>query len=158
MAGIDVEFNRGALFAFRARALECFPNEALGYLLGRGSGQVTEVLSVWIPDDLEEYTSPTSVEMVPRWTRAAEREAERLSLSVVGTIHTHPYEYRRCHGRIGCRAPSEGDWDVGWEGIAAIMVIAQQRDGRLKTSTKCFGPGVATRTKLVGARRAARGR
>jgi hypothetical protein len=152
MDKVQIEVERWVLDVFRKEAKRLFPREAYAILIGHQVGNLYAVDDIWIPDDLEKHVTTHSVDIQPYWEIQAHCEAEEDDAAVLGSIHSHPFNFDKCGGEFygkAAAAPSVGDWQVGWPGIAGICAIAEQSDGRLKTRTRFYGPATPAETRVA---------
>ena len=152
MRRIKVEVARWVLDAFRREAKRMFPKEAAAILIGQSFGDLYVIDDIWIPEDIESHVTEDCVYWQRHWDVDAYYQAEDEGEIVLGRIHSHPFRFVQCGGEFaGCAepAPSEGDWQYGWDGVYGICVVAEQEDGSLRTRTRFFGPAIAAETKVA---------
>lgn len=103
--------------AVERHAAATYPEECCGVLVGRllsgGDGTETLVERV-LPVDNERPESRVNRYLIhPETVLAAEKEARRLGLDVVGYYHSHPDHPSR---------PSEFDREHAWPGLSYVIV------------------------------------
>lgn len=101
--------------AVETHAAKSYPEECCGVLIGRplGDGRGTLVERV-LPVDNERQDSRNNRYLIhPETVLAAEKEARRLELDVVGYYHSHPDHPAR---------PSEFDREHAWPGLSYVIV------------------------------------
>jgi hypothetical protein len=135
---------------FRWAAVSAFPKETYALLLGREhkvskNRYLVSVDYVFVPDDVDKHSTEEEVILQSHWDEEAAELAYEYDLQVVGDIHTHPRKYSDFLGYLKDASPSEGDFRWGWGGICGICVVAEQKDGRLRTRTKFYGPAARLR-------------
>lgn len=134
--------------AFNKRVKASFPNETLGYLIGRvdenGTAHVEEI---FLPKDVEENSTTTTINVQDSWWRAARLRARKIKGMVLGDIHSHPYTAQEMMARktitrlpLDC-SPSESDLTRNRPGsISGIVLVTEGPSGRLRTRTRYWGP------------------
>lgn len=122
---------------FKGQAKRAFPKETFAYLLGRDAGTVVDVEELFVPLDVDERCTETSVAGTLQWIADAKQEATESGLQVVGDIHSHPYRYEHLYPTC---APSEGDLDDGFTQIHGICQVRQCKNGLLRTYVRFWGP------------------
>jgi proteasome lid subunit RPN8/RPN11 len=131
---------------FLRRAKAAFPNETLGYLIGRTDENMTlRVEEIFYPSDLEQHQQKDAVQVQWRWFREARRRAKQLKATVLGDLHSHPYtsEEILVWKRSPDCSPSEGDLERTKPGlIMGICLIKQSANGALRTRLKYWGPTI----------------
>jgi len=124
--------------AVETHAAATYPEECCGVLIGRaltdGSGTLVERV---LPVDNERQDSRNNRYMIhPETVLAAEKEARRLGLDVVGYYHSHPDHPAR---------PSEFDREHAWPGLSYVIVSVMDgtaedtRSWRLEDDRSSFG-------------------
>ena len=117
-----------------------WPLEAFAYLLGRRAGLAHFVEGIWLPADLERFSTPNSLSIPQRWMREALEHAEDEGLEVIGDIHSHPYPYSETNGAFVEAIPSEGDHAQGWHLIAGVTALCETQSGRKLCRTRFYAP------------------
>jgi proteasome lid subunit RPN8/RPN11 len=148
---VRVEIPGRLVDEFKATAKRVFPNEAAAFLIGDDAGDYVAVDELYIPEDLEHLTSCGTVTLQHHWDMEAREQAQDSGLSIVGTLHSHPYRYGEYIGYLD-GAPSEGDHsDLALQkyGIVGICVVAQLKGGALRSSIKFFSPSPPVETKII---------
>ena len=105
--------------AIDAHAAATYPEECCGVLMGRplGDGGGTLVERVLPVDNARQDSRGNRYLMSPETVLAAEKEARRLNLDVVGYYHSHPDHPSR---------PSEFDREHAWPGLSYVIVSVQK--------------------------------
>lgn len=100
-------------------ALQRYPDEACGLLIGRGVGQRIEVERVSPARNLNVSRSKDRYLLDPKAFLAADKEARASGLDIVGIWHSHP----------DCPAiPSETDLEAAWAGYSYLIIsVAAER-------------------------------
>lgn len=146
---IKVRVPRRLVGDFKLVAKEYFPREAFAYLLGRDAGTLVEVEELFVPEDLDKWVTEVSVELSPGWLVAAKRAAKDLGLTVVGDIHSHPFRYCELQGLKPEHTPSEVDIDCGLKQIHGICRVLEASTGKLRATTRFWGPQVPVIEELT---------
>lgn len=142
--------------AVERHAAATYPEECCGVLVGRsladGDGHLVErVLSV---DNERQDSRGNRFLIHPETVLAAEREARRAGLSIVGYYHSHPDHPAQ---------PSDFDREHAWPGLSYVIVsvrqgeVAEARSWRLTDDRTRFEEETLTVDQPLpaGARRAA---
>jgi hypothetical protein len=129
----------------RRQAKHWFPQEAYLELIGSISknNKVITIMDTWIPPDLSEFTSPGQIDINPAWRKESEKYAESIGGIVIGTIHSHPYNFKECLHSPAYRldpSPSSCDLDNMGNEVMGILVICQNKEGRFTTNLRIYGP------------------
>jgi proteasome lid subunit RPN8/RPN11 len=115
-----------AAAAIRAHAAQAYPHECCGALIGRG-GTVHLVLP--LPNETRE--GPRRRFLVgPQDYRAAEAEASRAGLALLGFYHSHPDHPAR---------PSQYDLDHAWPTFSYVIVSVAGGEPREVRSWRLAG-------------------
>ena len=146
---IRVQVSRRVIGQFKRAAKEAFPRETWAYLLGEDAVDLVVAEGLYFPRDVEKHCTTRNTHIQPHWDAEAADVARDEGLTVVGTIHSHPYTYRECGGSIRDGAPSEKDHLCGWSGIYGICVVAEQRSGRLISRIQFFPPAPVIQTEVI---------
>lgn len=137
------------LAEFRKAAKLAFPREAFAYLLGRDAGTLVEIEELYFPEDVAEHATHSSVDVQHHWELDAKTHASDSGLSIVGDLHSHPYNYLQTDGvRQDC-VPSESDHESRCCGIVGICVVTEQRSGQLRSTIKFWPPMTQIETKIT---------
>jgi cysteine synthase B len=108
--------------AIRQHAVDAYPDECCGALLGSADGAVREALPLGNHSDEERRRRFV---VTPRDYRAAEARAEALGVELIGFYHSHPD-----HPAV----PSQFDLDHAWPNLSyAIVSVRAGRDGDLRS-------------------------
>jgi len=118
-------------------AVTTYPEECCGVLMGRplGDGGGTLVERLRPVDNERQESRGNRYLMHPETVLAAEKEARKLGLDVVGYYHSHPDHPSR---------PSEFDREHAWPGISYLIVsvqggeVADARSWRLRDDRESF--------------------
>jgi len=106
--------------AIRAEAARAYPREGCGALLGPEAGEVTEALPL---NNAEKERARTRFDVSPPDYLAAEEEADRRRLRLLGFWHSHPDHPAR---------PSPTDREYAWEGfITVVIAVANGEPGEI---------------------------
>lgn len=109
----------------RAHAVETYPHECCGALLGNDGEAVREVVDL-LPLANRRNDSPRNrFELTPDDVRLAEQTAAAKQLELIGWYHSHPDAPAR---------PSEFDRDHAWPWYSYIIVSVRKREPRDTTS------------------------
>lgn len=100
----------------RDRAEADYPVEACGLLIGKRVGDEVWIRSVREAVNLETDHAATRYELDPQAFLAADRDARRMGLDVVGFWHSHP---------DAPPAPSETDLAAAWSGYVYMIVSVE---------------------------------
>lgn len=147
---LTVRVERSVIDRFRREAKKRFPKEAYAILLGtKAPPGFYYVSELWVPGDIERYSTTHEVTIPDHWAIEAHHYAAEESLQVVGDAHSHPFSFRECDGKLLGDEPSAGDWALGWRDICGITCIAQQKDGRLRSKTRFFGPAQPVTVSII---------
>lgn len=123
----------------RRAARKEFPNEYLGFLIGHDLGEKVAIVDVWHSDYIN---SPEMIEEGAYYAAMADarEHARTVGGDVVGDVHSHAYKYdEACPVAMDC-APSEGDMKLGSDGLMAICMVRQEKNGRLTTKLNFYPP------------------
>ncbi|MFW6084565.1 MAG: Mov34/MPN/PAD-1 family protein [Gemmatimonadota bacterium] len=93
-----------------------YPVEACGLLIGKRVGDEVWIRSVREAANLESDRAATRYELDPQAFLAADREARRMGLDVVGFWHSHP---------DAPPVPSETDLAAAWPGYVYMIVSVE---------------------------------
>ncbi len=123
--------------AVERHAAATYPEECCGVLMGRplGDGGGTLVERVRPVDNERADSRGNRYLMHPETVLAAEKEARRLGLGVVGYYHSHPDHPSR---------PSDFDREHAWPGLSYVIVavadgeVADARSWRLTDDRSRF--------------------
>lgn len=74
----------------RAHGEETYPHECCGILLGKTSGEATEVVSLMRAGNTRTDAAHNRYHIDPRELIAAQREGRTKGLDIVGFYHSHP--------------------------------------------------------------------
>ena len=105
-----------------------YPEECCGFLIGRASGETTEVERVLPAGNQREDSRHNRYLIHPETVLAAHKEARGLGLDVIGYYHSHPDHPSR---------PSDFDREHAWPGLSYLIVsvqggrVADERSWRL---------------------------
>jgi proteasome lid subunit RPN8/RPN11 len=116
----EVVIDRKVLGAFKRRALKAYPREILEQVVGKIVGTQARIFAF---RDLEHQASTSAVVMDDDVNPMTEGQ-EGMSLTILGTIHTHPQDTVE---------PSELDWQSMRQdgelvmGVCAIRKTAKRR-------------------------------
>jgi proteasome lid subunit RPN8/RPN11 len=102
-----------------AWAIEGYPRETCGLLIGRADGTETRVRRAVLARNLNVARAHDRFELDPQDFLAADREARGAGLEIVGIWHTHPDHPAR---------PSPTDLESAWEGWSYV-IASVTRDG-----------------------------
>lgn len=122
-------------------ALRDYPLEACGLLLGRASPEGTRVLHVRRARNRNAERARDRFELDPVDHLAAEDEARRLRIQVVGVWHSHPDRPPN---------PSEADREGAWSGWSHLIVAVDARSSCSVRSWRIVG-GAFVEEELDGA-------
>jgi len=95
-----------------AWAVAAYPHEACGLMLGRRDGGTVEVVAVRRADNVNVERARDRYEIAPADYLAAEQEAARAGVEVVGVWHTHPDHPAQ---------PSPTDRELAWAGWSYVI-------------------------------------
>jgi proteasome lid subunit RPN8/RPN11 len=98
-------------------AQRCYPREACGLVLGRRAGERVDVVEVREAQNLEIGRPRDRFVLDPVEHFAAEEDARRRGLEVVGTWHSHPDRPA---------VPSELDRASAWSGWSTLIVVVER--------------------------------
>ena len=146
---IQLEVQKSVVEKFKRAAKEAFPLETFAYLLGRDAGTSVEIEDIFIPNNVLECVTTTSVLIDDSWLPAARKEARDLGLTVVGDIHSHPFRYGEEGDLRLHSAPSAIDMENGLKGINGICAVVQSKSGRLRSRVTFWGPMCEVRERLI---------
>jgi len=142
---MNLEISKNLLDFIHARGEESYPEEGVGFLLGRANATsrlVTELLT--LTNASEDSARHNRYLLTPKDMLRGEDEAERLGLDVVGVFHSHPDHPNR---------PSEFDreWAMPWFSYIITSVHSgeaiESRSWRLSDDRSKFEEEVITVTK-----------
>jgi hypothetical protein len=134
------------------RAKAMFPRESFAYILGTIAGDSVHLDELWIPDDLDQWTSEDCVLVQPSWAVDAAAEAKESGLVIVAWLHSHCYLRFEGEGLMKDRSQSEADLDCGFQlPISAICVVQDigKKRRRLRASVKFWGFTLPVEVKTV---------
>jgi proteasome lid subunit RPN8/RPN11 len=113
---VALVLSRASRARVRALSRSAWPREACGLLIGRTAGARTEVRRVVGAPNLAHGEG--RFELDPGAVVAAENEARRAGLALVGAWHSHPARPPR---------PSEADRHGAWPGWTQLIVALDAR-------------------------------
>lgn len=130
---------RGEVERIRAHAAEAFPEEACGFLLGHADleGLRKEVAAARPAENQRADERTRRFLIPPQDLLAAEEEADRAGLAVLGFYHSHP---------SGSAEPSSFDLAHAWPWYAYVVVAViggkpgEARAWRLREDRSGFNP------------------
>lgn len=137
---IRIKVSKRFIRDFKHLAKECFPKEAFCYLLGTDIGDTVEIEDMFVPNDLDEWTTPVETLLSPTWLPAARKKAREHGLVVVGDLHSHPYLK---HETVFCKpepVPSKTDFECGLSQITGICAVWETKSNKLLSTIKFYGP------------------
>lgn len=137
---------RPVIKEFECAAIAAFPNEKWGALIGHRDGQTIRVIDAFVPDR-NGATEELPVSLLNGWFLAADEHAREISAEVVGDIHSHPWtwaEIQKWSSGPPERQQSESDlgYAPGWDALAGVTNVLQNKRGKLRASTRIWGPMV----------------
>lgn len=100
-----VEIHQNVARRFVRLSKKRFPIETFAILLGRRTETKLVVSDLFIPTDLDKFTTEEVVFGNPEWPKLAKIKAQEEGLLILGDIHSHCFKEQ-----IDC-VPSEFDWD-----------------------------------------------
>lgn len=134
-----VEVSNEVKRSIREHARAEFPNESLSFLLGY------EEHGRYVVHDVHHSDYPNTPSMVDQGAyyaalRDAHEAARDMDLSVIGDVHSHTFPYDPANpASLEC-APSEGDLQLGADGVMGICVVRENADGKFSTRLKFYPP------------------
>ena len=106
------------LVVIERHAMEAYPEECCGFLLGRDAGAGRTVVERVLPAMNERSDSRSNRFLIrPETVLAAHREAAAAGLEVVGYYHSHPDHPAE---------PSEFDREHAWPGLSYLIVAVDE--------------------------------
>ena len=121
MSGTALRISDALVRRIQAHAVETYPHECCGALLGNDSEAGRETLDL-VPLANRRNDSPRNrFEVTPEDVQMAEKKAKDLKLEVIGWYHSHPDAPAQ---------PSEFDREHAWPWYSYIIVSVQQREPR----------------------------
>ena len=125
MSGRALRVSEALIKRIHAHAVETYPHECCGALLGKDGETAREVVEL-LPLANRRNDSPRNrFEVTADDVQMAEKKARELRLEVVGWYHSHPDAPAR---------PSEFDREHAWPWYSYIIVSVQKREPRETTS------------------------
>lgn len=147
-----VKFPRYLKRRFLKEAKALFPNEAYALILGvRLDDGSLEIKDLFIPEDIQKYSTPEFVNVPDEWFRKAHELAFYSNSIVLGDIHSHCY--RKNEG-ITDATPSEGDYRrvaevrkymMHYYSILGILRLVENQDGSIKSRLMMYQPACSFR-------------
>lgn len=136
MPNIRLTAKRALMESFKRRARKEFPKECYGILLGVDCGTNIEIVEIYYPGF---KSTPSYVLTEAQGFVEAEEYSKENELSVVGTIHSHPYGHHEGHSGKD-HSQSEADYyHAPALKVHGICKITQSATGRLRSSIKFWG-------------------
>ncbi len=132
-----------------------FPKEAWGYLLGNEALDCVEISDLWLPEDVEKYSTPSTVNPPKHWPIKALEYCEEHDITALGSIHSHPYSYSETHveGRRVMSPDHSTSENDALSGITTklhgICRVTQSKTGRLRATIKLWGPELPVTEEIV---------
>ena len=118
MAALKIAVAPGAMHRIRVHAMEAYPEECCGILLGKEEPAGKEVYDVLRIGNAKEENRERRFLITPEEYRRAEAEAGAAGLGVMGFYHSHPDHPAR---------PSQFDLDHAWPWCSYVIVAVEQR-------------------------------
>lgn len=146
LATVSVEISRRVITAFKIQAKLAFPRETIAYMIGEDAGTAVSIENLWFPEDA--VGTRNSIMLHDAWRTIAQDAAKDLDMTVLGTIHSHPYP-ADC---VANPAPSVEDLVHGDLGpLMGICTVLRMRNGGLRSAIRIWGPMVPVSVKIVDA-------
>jgi len=133
IAGVQVE-------RLKSLAAAGYPHESCGVLIGRRSGEITEVAAVTQARNLNLERAHDRYELDPQDMVQSDQVARRQGLEVVGVWHSHPDHPAR---------PSELDRAGAWEAWSYIIVSVTRSGIREIRAWRLDGSGDFVEEELI---------
>lgn len=118
MAALKIAIARGAMHKIRVHAMEAYPEECCGILIGKEESAGKEVYDVLRIGNAKEENRTRRFLITPEEYRRAEAGAGAAGLGVMGFYHSHPDHPAR---------PSQFDLDHAWPWCSYVIVAVEQR-------------------------------
>jgi len=112
-----IAVERTALNKIRVHAIEAYPEECCGVLVGAEGGSGKEVLDVIRVGNAKEEDRTRRFLITPEEFRRAEKEADAGGLGVMGFYHSHPDHPAR---------PSQFDLEHAWPWCSYVIIAVEQ--------------------------------
>ena len=112
---MDIALSASADERIRAWAVDAYPDEGCGVLIGRVTGERVEVVEARLGTNLNTERSHDRYLLDPADIVRADRDARGLGLDLVGFWHSHPDHPAR---------PSQFDTDHAWTDYVYIIVTS----------------------------------
>lgn len=100
-----------------AHAVEAYPQECCGVLVGRVDAQGRHALEAHRTGNLNTERAHDRFELDPRDYMRIDKEARTRKLDIVGIYHSHPDHPAK---------PSQTDLDAAWEGYSYVIVAVNK--------------------------------
>lgn len=141
---ITVKVKRSLLRTFAIRAKRVFSDEALAFLIGHQSIYLVEIEELYFPADKLPLCGrrSDSIIMQPQWLLDAKEHAAEAGLDVVGTIHSHPDAWDHS------LSEKDLDYSPGWNEISGVCKVIRMRNGKLRASTRFWGPTIPVKVDV----------
>lgn len=125
--------------SFKATAKAMHPREAYAVLLGTVAGDSVYVEDLYVPEDLDKYSSLDRVEIRPEWMVDAAEQAADDELICVGDCHSHAYRKRET-----VFDPVQSARDIELQGGFFIYGICNVVEGKrgLRATIRYWGPTI----------------
>ncbi len=118
MAALKIAITHAAMHKIKVHAMESYPEECCGILIGLEEAEGKEVYDVLRIGNAKEENRTRRFLITPEEYRRAEAAAEAEGLGVMGFYHTHPDHPAR---------PSQFDLDHAWPWCSYVIAAVEQR-------------------------------
>ncbi len=99
-----------------AHAVEAYPHEACGVIVGRADGSTREGVSAHRTGNLNTERAHDRFTLNPKDYMRIDRQAREQGLDIIGIYHSHPDHPAQ---------PSETDRQQAWEGYSYVIVAVK---------------------------------
>lgn len=121
-------------------ATDAYPEEACGLLVGKRAGEGRVIVRATLARNLSERAADRYV-LDPDDYLAADEEARRQGLEILGVWHSHPDHPAE---------PSSTDLELAWEGFAYLIVAVSPSGVADRRCWSLHGDGFVERSFVIG--------
>jgi len=118
MTALKIAMTHTAMHKIRVHAMEAYPEECCGILMGNEEAEGKEVYDVYRIGNAKEENRTRRFLITPEEYRRGEAAAAAEGLAVMGFYHSHPDHPAR---------PSQFDLDHAWPWCSYVIAAVEQR-------------------------------
>lgn len=146
MQVLPIRVHNRVVTKFKQEAKRAWPKESFAYILGNEGPGYLEISDIWIPEDIDKFTTKMTICLQDHWAVQVIDYCEDHDLTPLGSLHSHPYSYAEMtvKGKKVCtpdHSTSEGDALCGITSkIHGICRVLESKRGRLTATIRFWGP------------------